>query len=67
MIFESICTTPCGDHFQRAKIFGGWIVTVSSNVSHIMEYNRIDDGYDWRTSITFVFDPFHLWRIKCTK
>lgn len=62
MEFEDIKTN-LGDSFRRARIFGGWLVTVTSDVIHDTEYNGMTSGHDWRTSVTFVFDPFHLWRI----
>ena len=61
MDFEIINTPSIGDTVRRSKIFGGWLVLVTSYVFHTDgNYN----GIDWRTSVTFVFDPFHLWKIK---
>lgn len=54
------------DYIQRAKVPMGWLVEASTNVSHMMYQAQYGgngpDGYDWRVAITFVFDPFHLWK-----
>jgi hypothetical protein len=50
----------------RTRVPWGWIVKYTEDVIH----NRLETGqgmvggWDWRTSITFVFDPFHWWRLK---
>ena len=63
MKFEEI-QTDLADTFRRAKVFGGWIVTVTSDVVHMTDSTGMNNGWDWRTSMAFVFDPFHLWKIK---
>ena len=50
---------------RRTKVPWGWLVMAIEEVIH----NRMDNGqgmiggWDWRTSITFVFDPFHWWKV----
>lgn len=47
-------------YYFRTKVPWGWIVEC---VGDVMEKN-MESGYQWRPSITFVFDPFHWWKIK---
>lgn len=56
-----------GEYINRAKIFGGWLVTVTNNVmTQVYKGYTIpenEDGYEWRTSITFVPDLNHEWKL----
>lgn len=53
---------------RRAKIFGGWLVSAISDVMTPVNtgYNipELKDGYEWRTSIAFVPDPNHEWKLN---
>lgn len=57
-----------GFYVRRTKVFGGWLVTTTSDVYTVRNdgsggiYNEA--GYEWRTSITFVPDPKHEWIIE---
>lgn len=50
---------------RRARVFNGWLVSaisdVQTNVSLSEGYIQRSEGYEWRTSITFVPDPNHEW------
>ncbi len=52
---------------SRAKIFGGWLVSAVNDVRSPVNngYNQPDypTGYEWRTSITFIPDPNHEWKL----
>lgn len=54
-----------GNYLTRAKVFGGWLVMSTDEVQTPMDegydkpVNR--QGYEWRTSITFVPDLKHEW------
>jgi len=56
-----------GFSLRRAKIFGGWLVASIDEVRSPINtgYNQPDytEGYEWRTSLTFVPDPNHEWKI----
>lgn len=50
----------------RAKVFGGWLIMATDDVItpvntgySMPEYHQ---GYEWRTSITFVPDLKHEWK-----
>ncbi len=48
----------------RAKIFGGWLVLVSNEVSTQVpdgDSFRNEQQWEWRESVTFVPDPKHEW------
>ncbi len=49
---------------ERAAIFGGWLVRSTTSVSHCMVDGGVQDGWDWRESITFVPDPVHQWALN---
>lgn len=53
---------------RRTKIFGGWLVSAISDVmtpQNTMEgFINNSFGYQWRTSITFVPDPNHEWKLE---
>jgi hypothetical protein len=52
----------------RVRIPGGWLVSATEDVRSPMDtgYNKPEyyKGYEWRTSITFVPDPNHEWKIN---
>lgn len=56
-----------GFYLQRTKVFGGWLVSTVDDVRSPVYngYNTPDytQGYEWRTSITFVPDPSHEWEL----
>lgn len=52
---------------NRTKVFGGWLVSAISDVNTVLPDGigiRNDQGYEWRTSITFVPDPNHEWTLN---
>lgn len=56
-----------GFFLNRVKIFGGWLVAAVSDVNSVLPYGdgiRNDQGYEFRTSITFVPDPTHEWKVN---
>lgn len=54
------------DFLKRARVPWGWLVQAYEDVAHNMAVvgKGMEFGWDHRISITFVFDPFHRWRIK---
>lgn len=48
---------------SRAKVFGGWMVRISEPVTHHTP-NGLQDGWDWRTSLCFIPDPNHEWKLE---
>lgn len=48
-------------HIQRAMIPGGWLVRQIDDVCSDYTGRGIESGYEWRTSMTFVPDPDHVW------
>ena len=61
--FESIETPRFGMYIARAKVPGGWLVTCTQDVNtQLPERGITGQGYEWRTSITFVPDPNHEWK-----
>ena len=58
--FEDVHTN-IADTVRRAEVPGGWLVTITSDVTHMTESNGIQGSYDWRTACTFVPDPSHAW------
>lgn len=63
MVWEDIPSNRSG-YYSRSKILGGWLVQVTEDVSHDRQVGRgMESGYDWRTSICFVPDPDHEWKI----
>jgi len=55
-----------GFYLRRSKIHGGWLVTAISDVMTVLPDGngiRNDQAYEWRTSITFVPDPNHEWKL----
>jgi hypothetical protein len=48
----------------RSRVPWGWLVYDVQEVFHPdrCEMDRSGTGWDWRTSMAFVFDPFHWWR-----
>ena len=55
--------TNIGDDILRAAVPGGWLVLVSSAVTHIEHGQVLGSGWDWRTSAAFVPDPTHAWEV----
>lgn len=55
-----------GNYLVRAKVFGGWLVMSTDDVQTQVYggYNTPsnEQGYEWRTSITFVPDVKHEWK-----
>lgn len=53
--------------YRRAKVYGGWLVEATTDVTHDMNYEGgkggMDSGYDWRIALTFVPDQLHQWKI----
>ncbi len=56
-----------GFYLRRAEVIGGWLVIAISDVMTPMNQGHSQpvpmEGYEWRTSITFVPDPDHQWKI----
>lgn len=48
-------------HIQRAAIPGGWLVRQVDDVCSDYTGKGTESGYEWRTSMTFVPDPDHVW------
>jgi hypothetical protein len=52
---------------KRIKVIGGWIVqaTMDALTPQYQGYDTPvqEHGYQWRTSITFVPDPNHEWKL----
>jgi hypothetical protein len=64
--FEPVESNLGASNIRRARVPMGWLVEESTDVCH-MYYNAVigsssPSGFDWRIALTFVFDPFHLWR-----
>lgn len=56
-----------GNYIDRTPIFGGWLVMTTDDVMAFA--GELDDrtfitGYQYRTSISFVPDPQHLWNLN---
>jgi hypothetical protein len=50
---------------RRARVPFGWLFRIDEIVWH--EPNKDfagGDGWDWRPAVTFIFDPFHCWKLK---
>lgn len=55
-----------GNHLTRAKVFGGWLVMSTDDVMTSMYdgYGSSNsEGYEWRTSLTFVPDLKYEWKL----
>ena len=63
LTFTSI-NTNITDCVHRASVPGGWLVIVSSYVTHVEKGQVVGNEWDWRTSVTFVPDPLHAWEVK---
>lgn len=50
-----------GFYLRRTKVFGGWLISAISDVG-AAQMGRND--CEWRTSITFVPDPNHEWKLN---
>lgn len=55
-------------NYYRIKVPFGWILEVVSDVRSPINqgYSTPDylEGYEWRVSVTFIFDPFHMWKLN---
>jgi len=61
LVFEPI-KHDLADSMFRTRVPWGWLVVVSADVVHDQN-GSWQSGWDWRTSITFMFDPFHRWKV----
>ena len=52
-----------GFYLRRTPIFGGWLVSMISDVITANENYASPQGNEWRSSITFVPDPDHAWEL----
>jgi len=53
-----------GNQITRAKVFGGWLVMLTDEVQTLTNDGygfSHSEGYEWRTSITFIPDINHEW------
>ena len=52
-------------YMSRSRVPWGWIMMTCDD-AYIMRSDGYtytpEAGYQWRTSITFIFDPFHWWK-----
>lgn len=62
--WEDISPIDYAQTIRRQKVPWGWLVVVVDEVMHTSTERGREWGQDWRTSITFVFDPFHWWEVK---
>lgn len=46
----------------RTRVPWGWLVMNTDDVVHDTPHNGMQSGWDFRTSLTFIFDPFHRWK-----
>lgn len=64
LIWQSI-ESDHSNHLDRTRVPWGWLVMSTDDVMTPVNtgYSLPETftGYEWRTSITFVFDPFHKW------
>ena len=55
-------------NYCRIRVPFGWILEVVDDVRSPVNkgYSTPDyeEGYEWRRSVTFIFDPFHVWKIN---
>jgi hypothetical protein len=52
----------CATTIYRTRVPWGWLVYAVDDVFHSTS-ERTGSGWDWRSSVAFVFDPFHWWRV----
>ena len=53
-----------GDNFERAKVFGGWLVQNHTDVYHPENgFSGGGEGWDWRPALCFVPDVKHEWKL----
>ena len=51
-------------YLSRAKVIGGWLVKYTDNVLKDLNSEcTMQDGYEWRSSITFVPDVNYEWSV----
>lgn len=48
----------------RLSVPGGWLVKHMETVLTEMINHELQTGYEWRTSIAFVPDENHEWRVE---
>jgi len=49
-----------GPNMYRLCIHGGWLV---KHTEEVFQEARSNWGWDWRSSIAFVPDPDHQWKV----
>jgi hypothetical protein len=66
LIWENIeSDMSCARHTQRAKVFGGWLVSSTHDVLRSLHADMApQSGYEWREAICFVPDIKHEWVIN---
>lgn len=62
MNWETVDNPNRSTHISRCRVPFGWLVTATEDVVDNL-HERREAGYEWRTSITFVFDPFKMWKV----
>jgi hypothetical protein len=62
MVWEDFTDRTRPAALSRTRVPWGWLVLATEEVTHIRD-GILQGGWDWRTSITFVFDPFHNWKV----
>lgn len=45
----------------RTKTPTGWLIYEQHDVLHTRGDDALQSGYEWRSAMTFVPDPEHLW------
>ena len=45
----------------RLRVPGGWLVSMCDEVTHVLMDGRLEGGWDWRSTMTFVPDPQREW------
>lgn len=58
-----MCWETINDNLYRVRVPFGWLVRWCDDMwEDLGRGHGIECGYNWRNSITFVFDPFHVWK-----
>lgn len=61
--WEDITDTKYAVIVRRLRVPWGWLVMTVDDVMHKNHDGvLVWSGYDWRTSVAFIFDPFHWWK-----
>lgn len=48
----------------RSRTPWGWLVLATDDIPRSFPDGRMMEyGYEWRNHLTFVFDPFHSWKV----